>query len=298
MASFNQFCRLFIIAEKLHARRKSGISKIEIVKHIKEITGDERPISDRTFSRDMQSLRSLPFYLEIHCENNVYKLVESSWDGLDYRQLIEPFQVFSALHANAELSDVIFPERYGDKGTAHLNPLLNAIRNNRKVKIIYAKHGEKSLERDVEPYAIKQVKGIWYLLGKDMGLSQLRSFGLDRITKLIVTPVKFRKDPSIDVKEKFRYSYGIYSSEEYAIEDVVLSFDRSDGYYLKSMPLHDSQEILEDSEESFKIKLRLRITEDFVMALMSRSWSVRVEEPKHLRNRLKSIYQAALDRLQ
>src|SRR5690606_6486944 len=143
MASFNQFNRLFIIAEKLHASRKKGFSKIELIEHIVEVTNDQRPISDRTFARDMQMLRSSPFYLNIDCVNNVYKLKEQDWDGLDYRQLIEPFHVFSALHANAELSDVIFPERYSNKGTANLNPLLNAIRNNRQVKITYTKHGEE-----------------------------------------------------------------------------------------------------------------------------------------------------------
>lgn len=296
MASFNQFNRLFIIAEKLHASRKKGFSKIELIEHIVEVTNDQRPISDRTFARDMQILRSSPFYLNIDCVNNVYKLKEQDWDGLDYRQLIEPFHVFSALHANAELSDVIFPERYSNKGTANMNPLLNAIRNNRQVKITYTKHGEEPSERQVEPYAIKQVTGVWFLLGRDKNLSQMRSFGLDRITHLITTRIAFKRDLSIDIEEKFKYSFGIYSSDEYAIEDVVLSFDRSDGYYLKSMPLHDSQEILEDSDV-FKIALRLRITEDFVMALMSRSWSLTVEKPEHLRGRLRGIYQAAIDRL-
>lgn len=119
---------------------------------------------------------------------------------------------------------------------------------------------------------------------------------LDRVRELKVLVHKFKKDPDIDIAKKFEFSYGIYSSEEYPVEDVVLSFDAADGNYLKTTKLHSSQEVIEDNDEKFVIKLRLRITEDFVMAILARSWSLTVLEPTSLRERLQEIFKEALER--
>ena len=54
--------------------------------------------------------------------------------------------------------------------------------------------------------------------------------------------------------------------------------------------------ILADTPEEFRIALHLRITNDFVMELLSRSRSLEVIRPQHLRERIRNIYEAALQR--
>jgi len=124
----------------------------------------------------------------------------------------------------------------------------------------------------------------------------LKTFGLDRVTRLTITNHHFKKDERIDISEKFKYSYGIYSSSEYPIENVVLSFDAQDGNYLKTVPLHHSQRVIVDNEKEFLISLKIRLTEDFIMAILSRSWSLKVIEPQSLRERICTIYRSALEK--
>jgi predicted DNA-binding transcriptional regulator YafY len=66
--------------------------------------------------------------------------------------------------------------------------------------------------------------------------------------------------------------------------------------YLKSLPLHPSQEVLHDSEDEFRIKLRLRITPDFIMEILSRGWSLKVIQPDSLRERVCEICRSAMER--
>ncbi|MBP3750816.1 MAG: WYL domain-containing protein, partial [Prevotella sp.] len=80
------------------------------------------------------------------------------------------------------------------------------------------------------------------------------------------------------------------------IEDIELSYDALDGRFLKSVPLHHSQRILVDNDEEFRISLRLRITNDFVMELLSRSRSLTVIRPQSLRERVRKVYEEALKR--
>lgn len=297
MSSLNHLRRLYILAEKLHANTGKVLTKEDLITHIQNVTGDRDPISIRTFTRDIRDLRTAPFDLEIdHDITTGYQLKENSGKDFDYRHLIEPFHVFNAFHANADSTNIIFPERYSETGASYLSQVLSAIKSTKRVEFQYEKHGGEPVVRKVEPYAIKQAKGIWYLVGKELPSMEMRTFGLDRFTSFTITNKAFKIDPKVDIKEKFKNSFGIYSSEEYKVETVILEFDKSDGYYLKNMPLHSTQEILEDTDAVFRIKLELRITEDFVMAIMSRSWSLRIVEPLHLRERLAGIYNAAMER--
>ena len=80
------------------------------------------------------------------------------------------------------------------------------------------------------------------------------------------------------------------------IEEVELSYSPLDGYFLKTTPLHSSQEVLADTDNEFRIKLQIRITNDFVMALLARSNSLTVIKPLSLRKRINEVYQQAIMR--
>jgi hypothetical protein len=51
-----------------------------------------------------------------------------------------------------------------------------------------------------------------------------------------------------------------------------------------------------DTREEFRVQVHLRVTNDFVMELLSRSRSLTVIAPDSLRERVRAIYEAALKR--
>jgi hypothetical protein len=65
---------------------------------------------------------------------------------------------------------------------------------------------------------------------------------------------------------------------------------------LKSLTLHPSQEVLRDTNDEFRIKLRLRITPDFVMEILSRSTSLKVIQPDALREQICTICRSAMEK--
>lgn len=105
-----------------------------------------------------------------------------------------------------------------------------------------------------------------------------------------------RRDTTIDPKELFRDSYGIWDTSENPVEHIILSYSALDGSFLKAMPLHYSQTVLIDTPEEFRISVDTRITNDFVMALLARSKSITVISPQHLRERIADICREAFER--
>ena len=254
-------------------------------------------LSRRTIQRDIQNIR-MEFGKDIvYCRRNqgYYIAHDDSYSDID--RFLDSFDIYSALNSEVAAPNFVLAEKHRPMGTQHLHPLIHAIRNSLRISLSYLKFGsDKPSFRELEPYAIKECRGRWYLIARTKGLNDMKTYGLDRITDLVITDEIFPKDGTIDVSEKFKYSFGIYSSDEYPIEDVILSFDARDGSYLKSLPLHHSQEIITDNKDEFVIKLRLKITLDFVMELMSRSWSLKVIEPLSLREQIHSICRSALER--
>lgn len=77
-------------------------------------------------------------------------------------------------------------------------------------------------------------------------------------------------------------------------QTIILSFDPIQGKYAKSLPWHESQEIIIDNEDELRVKLTLYITHDFFMELLSHGDTVRVIEPKSLIEDLKKTYTSVL----
>lgn len=148
----------------------------------------------------------------------------------------------------------------------------------------------------MHPYFLKESQQRWYLIGYDVD-DKLKAFGLDRFSSLrILFWERFKRDDTIDIPALFRESYGIWNNPEDPVEEIVIKYDALDGAFVKTMPLHTTQELLDDTPDGITIRLRLRITNDFVMALLTRSRSVEVVKPTSLRKQVYKVYQEALER--
>ena len=105
---------------------------------------------------------------------------------------------------------------------------------------------------------------------------------------------KFWKNTEYDLHGEFADTFGIYSDREHEAEEVILSFSPMGGKYNESFPLHESQETLIDNEQEFRIRLRVKLTYDFIMELLSQSQNMRVIAPTRLRDRLIEIHKEAV----
>jgi predicted DNA-binding transcriptional regulator YafY len=280
-----------------------SISFKELTKHIeKELnfrgiydTGTSR----RTIQRDIQNIRT-EFGIDILYNRKIdgYSIRETT-TPTDIDRFLEAFDILTAINAESGIADFILTEQHRPQGTKYLYPLIQAIKNSSCVAFSYLKFWDESAtERLVEPYSIKEFKGRWYLIGRTAGIQDMKIYGLDRITELEISDNSFKKDKQINIAQLFQDCYGIYSTENFPVEDVILSFDKGDGNYLKSLPLHHSQKIVKDDDQAFVIKLHLRITPDFVMEILSRGWSLKVIQPDSLRKQVCEICRSAAERNQ
>ena len=267
--------RMLVIVNKL----KGSNSGIPV-----EYTG----VNLRTLQRDLQDIASL-FGIRIKHEHGGYHIIEEDeqeWNR--YEELLLNFDLLNALEGDSTLASYVLPEHHRPLHSEWLASLIGAIKRSHPVEFQYVlvRHDDQQVKKKVLPHFLKDSNQRWYLLA-----------GVDRIRDLhVLDNEHFRRDTSIDVQALFRDCYGIWDQADIPVEDIELRYDALDGKFLKSVPLHHSQVVLADTPEEFRIALRLRITNDFVMELLSRSRSLEVIRPLHLRERVRHIYEAALRR--
>lgn len=295
MSKREALSRYNLIIQKL---RKAPATFEEIAGYLEresKLQGYNFVISKRTFDRDREDIASL-YNMEVHYDFGTRKYtIESEQNPEANERILEAFDTFNALNVTDRLSAYVHLEKRRPQGTEHFYGLLHAIKNRLQIGFTYHKYWEDAVSlRTVEPYALKEFKNRWYVLARDLKDGKVKSFALDRLSGLEISNTGFEPLARFDVNSYYRYCFGIIGSGEMQPEKIILSFDPFQGKYIKSLPLHQSQQTLVDSESELRIQLTLYPTYDFVQELLSLGPSVRVLSPQSLINELRASLNATL----
>ena len=292
--------RMLVILNKLEGKRR-----YVPVEELKRYVADAMAlrgysgVTQRTLQRDFKEIESL-FGISIGFDEKAhgYYIKEEGKNAPErYGQLLQNFDLLNALEGDTNLRTYVLAEHHRPLPSECLPMLISAIKHTHPVVFRYTlvRQGDKVEEKKVLPHYLKESNQRWYLLAYEGDV--LKTFGVDRIRDLrICASETFKRNMDINVDELFRDCYGIWNQPDIPVEDVELKYDALDGKFLKSVPLHHSQQVLTDNADEFRIKVHLRITNDFVMELLSRSRSLEVISPPHLRERVRKVYEEALKR--
>ncbi len=247
-------------------------------------------ISLRTLQRDIKDIYA-QLDIEIVNEKKGDKryFIKSRPETQEHSQrLLESYQVINAIHASQDFEDIVFLESRKPKGLEHFYGLLYAIKNKRVVNFQHYKYWDETItNRTVHPLVLKESQGRWYLVAVDTKDNQLKTFGLDRMTDIDISKIKFREIYTYNLKELFTHSFGIISLDNEKPQTVHLQFSYEQGQYVKTYPLHTSQKIVEENTKVVMVELVVFITYDFIRELLSFGAELQVLGPAKLRTVIK-----------
>ena len=167
-----------------------------------------------------------------------------------------------------------------------MGDILQAIKNKVSITIGYKKfQATDEKERSINPYLLKEYQNRWYVIGYDNYDGFVKTYSLDRVTKLLIVGKSFEIDSGFDYDRFFKYNIGITTLDKEP-EDILLSASPLEGSYLKSQPLHWSQNVIIDNENECKIRLRVVVTKELAMKILSMGGGIKVISPKSLKNQI------------
>lgn len=290
----------------------------EIDKQLYESFGINKGISKRTFHYDIELMRSLPprgFDAPIVVKDGYYKYedpdysidsiplsemdIESINNAVDllsqFKQLpihlelsLVREKVTGQILSNSETSRIIEFEYRLVTGTEFLTPLYQMIKEKKVINITY--HSFRSLipkEFIVHPYFLKQYNHRWYLIALSERFENIGIYSLDRIKSVdIDLTVEYKIDKIINHSVYFEDIIGVTILPDVPPVDIILWITSEQAPYIITKPIHQSQTIIEETDEGLKIRLRLIPNYEFYSTILSFGGAIKILSPEFIQDEI------------
>ena len=220
----------------------------------------------------LQQLKDTPIFH--HFETAINKVIEG------YR--------ISKILGKSETQLLQVEEPVKVEGSHWLEPILKGITLKTCLTILYHGFGRPEKEHVFSPYLLKEYRNRWYAVGYSDTAKNILILALDRINDIKISSFKYVGDHDFTPADFFKYSFGITQFNDGKSETVELLFKPIQAPYILSQPLHHSQQIISNDKNGLRLRLKVYITQELIMCILSYAENVKVLAPKRL---LKEITQ-------
>ena len=287
MTSIRQFQRYIWLVDLLYSR--GALTRQQINDYWQNASlndENEAAIPRRTFFRMKDDILIL-FGIEIECvSGNKYAIANRDDIKSDDVQnwLLNSFSVSNLLMEGQQLRDRLLLEDI-PSGNKYLTQVIDAMQRNLTLRVEYQSF-KMSISRifEIAPYCIKVFKQRWYIIGLREGNDELHFYSLDRVLSMQITENTFKVPKSFNADAFLHNYYGVMAGTMPA-ESVLLRVTSFRANYLRSLPLHHSQNEVERTDEYSLFEYWIAPTADFIQELRSFLPDIIVLRPLWLREK-------------
>lgn len=243
--------------------------------------------------------------------NHVHVLIEVN-EGWSLSRIMHGWRSYTAKEANRILGRTgkFWMEEYYDRyirDDSHLQKTINYILNNpanagldewpwvgeRSTGFQPVSQASGLYPRGTGFQPVLQARGLYPGEVQASGLYPI-TLSFDRITSLVLTDEPFAVDPDFDAEAFFSEYFGVMTDDRIPLQHIVLRAFGNERYALRDLPLHPSQQLVEDKGEYVDFELFLRPTSDFLAHILSRGRWVKVISPESIAQRISDMHREAL----
>ena len=287
--SKNQINKYVWLVETLYKAKKITLKEINRKWSETELSeGEDLP--RRTFNNWRRAVEDM-FGLEIMCDKSdgdryyIESREELEKGGFQH-WLLSTISVNNTLIENKSLSDRILLENI-PSGQDYLATIMEAMKKSKVLEVTYKGYwSDREHTFPVAPYCVKLFRQRWYLVGNSISEDKIRIYALDRVLEANLTNEAFKYPKRFDPENYFRDCFGIIHDDECPLEIVKLKVSVDQANYLRSLPMHHSQEEIESNEDYSIFTAYLRPTFDFQQEILWNGDAVEVLEPLWLREEI------------
>ena len=116
---------------------------------------------------------------------------------------------------------------------------------------------------------------------------------LDRIVNVVSAKTPFIPYKGTDLQKYFDHTIGV-TLNNLGIKEIRLWFSPSQGNYIKTLQLHETQQIISDTREGLVVTLQLTINYELLQTLLAFGPEVKVLEPASLQQQIKDMIRKSM----
>ena len=245
----------------------------------------------RTFHKWRIAVEEL-FGLIIECERKggyhyYIENIDDLKNGSIRNWLLNTISVSNLLIDNQHLKERILLENI-PSGQEYLADIIEAMKKSQCINMTYQSYWRDETNTfTVEPYCVKLFKQRWYVAARSPYYNKVMIYSLDRLLHLeVLADEQFKMPDSFNPTDFFNEYYGVIIDSDFDVEKVKLKVSASQANYLRSLPLHHSQQEIQTTDEYSIFELRIRPTFDFYQEILHNGEDMEVLEPLWLRKEI------------
>lgn len=255
-----------------------------------------QPLKLRTFHNHRNAIL-MQFGVVIECQRGTNLYYIDNPDALEKdsinQWLLDSFAVSSLLMDNRSISERIMLEDV-PSGRYYLDVITTSMRENRQISIDYEDFFGNTVQGlKINPYFIRLFKRRWYVLAFVPQEKVIHRFGLDRIQRIETLETKFKYPKSFSPEGYFQDFYGVFHDADPLT--IRLKAYKEKPNYLRSLPLHQSQRVVESNNDYAIFEYKVAPTYDFIQEILSHGNQLEVLSPEPFRQQIKAIIQEMHD---
>jgi len=259
-----------------------------------------KPLSRTTFNRYRDVLEEM-FGINTDCHAGNYNYYISNPeilnDAVVQTWMLRTMTVAGILQSSSSLHNRIVLESMPG-GQEYLQPIIDAMERNHIIRMNYARSFDSIQTILLKPYCLKVFRQRWYLVGRNTAYrtDAIRVYALDRILRFQETNKKFVFPTDFNPKYFFENDFGVYTGGKIKVEDIVIRAYGKLPHYLRTLPLHHSQQEVNQGEGFVDFSLHIRPTYDFMQELLSQADELEILSPTNVRKDFARILRNAARR--
>lgn len=250
----------------------------------------DKELPERTFHNHREAIFDT-FGIEIKCDRSLGYYIANSDDleGDGIRQwLLESLSMSNMLKESKDMRDRILFEKI-PSSQKWLSVIVNAMRDNKAVELTYQSFTRPEPNTFiVHPYCLKLFKQRWYMLGRSEDYDSPRIYSLDdRMINAVQSKKKLKVPARFNAQEFFSNYFGIIVGSDARPTTVEIKVSADQVKYIKTLPLHASQTLIEETPEYSIYQFHLVPTFDFKQEILSHGPDYEVLSPEWYRDEIK-----------
>ena len=179
------------------------------------------------------------------------------------------------------------------KGLQYLDPLHKAIQQQQTLRVRYQSFKRPKADDLVfYPWLLKEYRNRWFLFGKSQRNKVVLFLALDRIQTVDTTDIPYIA-PDFDVHDYFSNVIGVSKYPTQVAHTVVLKIHKDHAPYVKTKPMHASQQILRDDERGMIFSIMVVWNFELEREILGFGELLQVLAPARLAKKIKQRHYAA-----
>lgn len=295
-----------------------------------EYEGIDKGISRRTVQGDIQMMRSekLGYNAPIVVYDNKYYKYEdedysitntplSEQDLKTMSEAVEVLRQFKGFSYFSGMGDIVsrledhvtsakqktipvidFEKNDNLQGLNYLDTIYHSIVDKQALRMTYKSFKAREAASFIfYPYLLKEYKNRWFVFGLQQGQPMLKNLALDRIQELeIAKGEPYRENKLFDPLTFFEDVVGVTKSVNQQAEKVTFLATKEHAPYIKTKPIHKSQQLIEHKEDGSMIfEIEVIINQELQREFLGFADGIRILSPNSMVRFMKKKFKKAME---